>query len=58
MGSSKTILMAIQLPDGDSVTGAVEKLEYDLYYVKHRSLLFDLSILARTVGTVIGMRGR
>ena len=36
---------------GDSVDGAVEKLEYDLYYLKHRSFLFDLLILARTVGT-------
>ncbi|MBI2836024.1 MAG: sugar transferase [Acidobacteria bacterium] len=33
-------------------------MEYDLYYVKHRSLLFDLSILARTVGTVAGLKGR
>ena len=43
---------------GDSVDGAVEKLEYDLYYLKHRSLLFDVLILAKTVGTVIGLKGR
>jgi lipopolysaccharide/colanic/teichoic acid biosynthesis glycosyltransferase len=33
------------------------KLEYDLYYIKHRSLVLDFSILLQTVGTVIGFRG-
>ena len=45
-------------PYGDSVRGALEKLEYDLYYVKHRSLFFDLWIVVRTVGTVLALRGR
>ena len=45
-------------PYGDSVRGAREKLEYDLYYVKHRSLAFDLWILMRTIGTVMKLRGR
>ncbi len=48
----------VSYPYGDSVHGALEKLEYDLYYLKHRSFLFDLLILARTVGTVIGLKGR
>lgn len=30
-----------------------DKLAYDLYYLKHRSLLFDLAIAWRTVGTVM-----
>lgn len=34
------------------------KLEYDLYYIKHRTLLLDFVILLRTVGTVIGFRGQ
>jgi exopolysaccharide biosynthesis polyprenyl glycosylphosphotransferase len=34
------------------------KLEYDLYYIIHRSLMMDLSILVRTVGTVLGRKGR
>jgi exopolysaccharide biosynthesis polyprenyl glycosylphosphotransferase len=34
------------------------KLEYDLYYIKHRNLLLDFIILLRTVGTVVGLRGR
>jgi exopolysaccharide biosynthesis polyprenyl glycosylphosphotransferase len=34
------------------------KLEYDLYYIKHRNLLLDFVILLRTVGTVVGFRGQ
>ncbi|PWH14807.1 MAG: hypothetical protein DDG60_07180 [Anaerolineae bacterium] len=34
------------------------KLEYDLYYIKHRSILMDLVIILRTVGTVLGRKGR
>ncbi len=34
------------------------KLEYDLYYIKHRSLLLDFVIVLRTVGAVAGFRGR
>jgi exopolysaccharide biosynthesis polyprenyl glycosylphosphotransferase len=43
---------------GASVETAALKLEYDLYYIKHRSLLFDLWIVLRTVGTVFAMKGR
>ncbi len=34
------------------------KLEYDLYYIKHRSVFMDIVILLRTVGTVLGRKGR
>jgi len=34
------------------------KLEYDLYYIKHRSLVLDMLILLRTPATVLGFRGR
>ncbi len=34
------------------------KLEYDLYYIKHRSLLMDLSILFHTLKTIFGLKGR
>lgn len=34
------------------------KLEYDLYYIKHRNLVMDLVILLRTFGTVVGLRGQ
>jgi exopolysaccharide biosynthesis polyprenyl glycosylphosphotransferase len=42
---------------GASVEGSAEKLEYDLYYIKHRSLWLDLSIILRTIGSVVGFRG-
>jgi len=34
------------------------KLEYDLYYIKHRSILMDIVIMLRTIGTVLGRKGR
>jgi exopolysaccharide biosynthesis polyprenyl glycosylphosphotransferase len=41
-----------------SIKDTRAKLEYDLFYVKHASLRLDLAILRRTIGVVIGMRGR
>lgn len=35
-----------------------QKLEYDLYYIKHRNIFLDLGIILRTIGTVIGFSGR
>jgi exopolysaccharide biosynthesis polyprenyl glycosylphosphotransferase len=45
-------------PYGDSIADAVQKLEYDLYYLKHRSMLFDLRILLRTPATLLKLEGR
>ena len=39
-------------------TGALQKLEYDLHYVRNRSLAFDLRILARTTRGILGRGGR
>lgn len=36
---------------------ALVKLEYDLYYIRHQSLLLDLNIIIRTVGRVLKMSG-
>lgn len=33
------------------------KLQYDLYYIRHQSVLIDLNILLRTVGRVVRMSG-
>jgi lipopolysaccharide/colanic/teichoic acid biosynthesis glycosyltransferase len=41
-----------------TVDETITKLEYDLYYIKHRSLLMDLMILLRTPATMLGFRGR
>jgi len=40
-----------------SVEDAVEKLQYDLYYIKNLSLWLDLLILIETVKTVVRQRG-
>lgn len=34
------------------------KLEYDLYYIKHRNLILDFLIMARTIWAVVFFRGR
>jgi len=34
------------------------KLEYDLYYIKHRNLFMDSLIILRTMTQIIGFRGR
>ncbi len=41
-----------------TIEGTSIKLEYDLYYIKHRDLVLDLSIILRTIGTVVGFKGR
>jgi exopolysaccharide biosynthesis polyprenyl glycosylphosphotransferase len=42
---------------GASFSGSAEKLEYDLFYIKHRGLVMDMSIILRTTGPVLGLRG-
>jgi len=44
-------------PYGSSERDTIEKLQYDLYYVKNRSLLFDLVILIQTVEVVLWGKG-
>jgi exopolysaccharide biosynthesis polyprenyl glycosylphosphotransferase len=41
-----------------SVTETAVKLEYDLYYIKHRTLGMDFQIILRTIGTVFKGIGR
>jgi lipopolysaccharide/colanic/teichoic acid biosynthesis glycosyltransferase len=41
---------------GRSVEDALIKLQYDLYYVKHASLLLDAVILVRTLALVLTLR--
>jgi sugar transferase (PEP-CTERM system associated) len=42
---------------GASVEDAIEKMQYDLYYVKNLSLMFDLLIALETIKTVVLRRG-
>ena len=41
-----------------SVDDTLEKLQYDLFYIKHRSFFLDLNILLKTISTVIYYRGQ
>ena len=43
---------------GSSEEHALEKLQYDLYYIKHRNLFMDLSIVLKTISTVLYYRGQ
>ncbi len=47
----------IRYPYGASKEDALEKLKYDLYYIKHMSVLFDLTIILETVKIVLMRRG-
>lgn len=42
---------------GASIEDAIEKLRYDLYYIKHLSLIFDILIIMETVKVVLYRRG-
>jgi exopolysaccharide biosynthesis polyprenyl glycosylphosphotransferase len=42
---------------GATVEDALEKLQYDLFYIKHLTLAFDLTILFLTIKTVVLGRG-
>jgi sugar transferase (PEP-CTERM system associated) len=42
---------------GATVEDAIEKLQYELYYIKHMSVSFDLFIVFETVKTVVRQAG-
>ncbi|QLG45236.1 sugar transferase [Costertonia aggregata] len=42
---------------GENLDDSVKKLEYDLYYIKNRSITLDLRIIFKTVTTVLFSRG-
>ncbi len=44
-------------PYGSSEQDALEKLQYDLYYIKNNNLLFDLAILVQTAEVVLLGKG-
>ena len=43
---------------GSSSSDSLIKLQYDLYYIKHRSFFLDINILIRTLSTIIFYRGQ
>lgn len=42
---------------GNTAEDALRKLQYDLYYIRHRSLTLDVLIMFRTLGRVLSMAG-
>jgi exopolysaccharide biosynthesis polyprenyl glycosylphosphotransferase len=43
---------------GASVEDSRLKLQYDLYYIKHRGLFLDLNVFVKTISTVLYYRGQ
>ena len=41
-----------------SIDDSLTKLQYDLYYIKHRGFLLDINILIKTLSTVMFFRGQ
>lgn len=45
-------------PYGASVEDSKEKLQFELYYIKHSGTMLDLLIILKTIRVVVGARGR
>jgi lipopolysaccharide/colanic/teichoic acid biosynthesis glycosyltransferase len=45
-------------PYGASIDDSLMKLQYDLYYIKHRSIILDIEIISKTLSTVLFYRGQ
>jgi lipopolysaccharide/colanic/teichoic acid biosynthesis glycosyltransferase len=43
---------------GETIEDSLMKLQYDLYYIKHRSLFLDFNIMFKTLSTVLFYRGQ
>jgi exopolysaccharide biosynthesis polyprenyl glycosylphosphotransferase len=43
---------------GSSVDDSLTKLQYDLYYIKHRSVFLDINIVVKTLSTILYYRGQ
>ncbi len=47
----------VSYPYGASVDDSMQKLQYDLYYVKNHTLFLDIVVLFETVGVVLTGKG-
>ncbi|HFG0465104.1 exopolysaccharide biosynthesis polyprenyl glycosylphosphotransferase [Flavobacterium psychrophilum] len=43
---------------GETIADSLIKLQYDLYYIKHRSIYLDLNIMVKTISTVLFYKGQ
>lgn len=48
----------VMYPYGANTEDARQKLMYDLYYIKHWSLWLEVETIIRTIGIVLGQKGR
>jgi lipopolysaccharide/colanic/teichoic acid biosynthesis glycosyltransferase len=48
----------VNYPYGGTELDALEKLQYEFYYLRHQSLALDLRIVVRTLRQVVGRGGR
>jgi len=42
----------------ETIEETIDKLEYDLYYIKNRTILLDLRIILGTPATIFGLKGK
>lgn len=42
----------------NTIDDALIKLQYDLFYIKHRSIFLDINVLIKTIGTVLFYKGQ
>ena len=42
---------------GENLEDSIKKLEYDLYYIKNKSIMLDIRIIFKTITTVLFSRG-
>ncbi len=43
---------------GETIDDSLIKLQYDLYYIKHRSIFLDINIVFKTFSTILFYRGQ
>lgn len=48
----------LNYPYGANEADALEKLQYEFYYLRHQSVVLDLRIIVRTIRQVVGLGGR
>ncbi len=48
----------VNYPYGETLEDSLVKLQYDLYYIKHRSIFIDINIMVKTFSTVLLYRGQ
>jgi lipopolysaccharide/colanic/teichoic acid biosynthesis glycosyltransferase len=48
----------VNYPYGENLQGTIEKLKYDLYYVRHYSFTLDFTIVLKTIYTMLAGKGQ